>query len=257
MDIEFLHTPTEDEPFAVIIKPRGTASAPLYEGDPSAYTQAAVRFPELNRVKGKKECEHGLLHRIDTDTEGLLLIASSQDFYDYMQGVQEEGNFIKSYKAICNPRTNLAEGYPEKPYDAKSIIAKGYANVQVKSMFRPYGIKNREVRPVTIASGKAALKKASPAWYTTDITLKQKENNTFTADCILSKGYRHQVRCHLSWLGFPIEGDPLYSAQENELPAQDFKFWASKIQFPLKTASGVIQKIFEYKPKNAPELIFL
>ncbi|MCR5317497.1 MAG: hypothetical protein K6E22_04650 [Treponema sp.] len=257
MDIEFLHTPTEAEPFAVIIKPRGTASAPLYEGDPSAYTQAASRFPELNNVKGKKECEHGLLHRIDTDTEGLLLIASSQDFYDYMQGVQEEGNFIKSYKAICHHRAYLPEGYTEEPHDAKSIIAKGYANVQVKSMFRPYGIKNREVRPVTSASGKAAVRKAAPAWYTTDITLKQKDKDTFSAYCILTKGYRHQVRCHLSWLGFPIEGDPLYSAEEKEVPSQDFKFWACKIQFPLQTASGVIQKIFEYKPKNTPEFIFL
>ena len=70
----------------------------------------------------------------------------------------------------------------------------------------------------------------------------------------LSKGYRHQVRCHLSWLGFPIEGDPLYSSDEKEVPSQDFKFWASKIQFPLKTASGIIQKIFEYEPKNAQEL---
>ncbi len=257
MDIEFLHEPTEEEPFAVIIKHRGIASAPLFEGDISAYTQAASRFPELNRVKGRKECEHGLLHRIDTDTEGLLLIASSQDFYDYMQDVQEEGNFIKSYKAICTHRVYLPEGYPKQPYNIKNMLQNGCTNIKVKSMFRPYGIKNREVRPVTSASGKAALKKAAPAWYTTDITLKQKKNNTFTADCTLSKGYRHQVRCHLSWLGFPIEGDPLYSAQENELPAQDFKFWASKIQFPLKTASGVIQKIFEYKPKNAPELIFL
>ncbi|MBO4386776.1 MAG: RNA pseudouridine synthase [Treponema sp.] len=257
MDIEFLHTPTEEEPFAVIIKPRGTASAPLYEGDPSAYTQAASRFPELNLVKGKKECEHGLIHRIDTDTEGLLLIASSQDFYDYMAKIQEEGKFIKSYKAICSPLKGIQEGYPKSPLCMESIESSKSISVLAKSMFRPYGIKNREVRPVTSESGKAAQKKASPAWYSTDITLKQKENNTFTADCILTKGYRHQVRCHLAWLGFPIEGDPLYSADEKAVPAKDFKFWASKIQFPLKTASGVIQKVFEYEPKNAPELIFL
>ena len=60
-NIEFLHKPTEEEPFAVIIKPRGIASAPLFEGDISAYTHAAKVFPELNSVKGKKECEHGLL----------------------------------------------------------------------------------------------------------------------------------------------------------------------------------------------------
>ncbi|MBR4387541.1 MAG: RNA pseudouridine synthase [Treponema sp.] len=248
-NIEFLHKPTEEEPFAVIIKPRGIASAPLFEGDISAYTHAAKVFPELNSVKGKKECEHGLLHRIDTDTEGLLLIAASQGFYDYMQGVQEEGNFIKSYKAICTHRVYLPEGYPKQPYNIKNMLQNGCTNVKVKSMFRPYGIKNKEVRPVTSASGKAALKKASPAWYTTDITLKQQENNTFSADCILTKGYRHQVRCHLSWLGYPIEGDALYSEKDVTAPQESFKFWATKIQFPIKNGSSVIQKIFEYTPQ--------
>jgi len=248
--IEFLHEPTKDAPFAVIIKPRGLPSAPLFEGDESAFTQAAFAYPELKSVRGKKECEHGLIHRIDTDTEGILIMASSQEFYDYMMLTQNEGKFIKSYKAICKSRLVLPEGFPDITNQIEKVERYGELIVTAKSMFRPYGKKNREVRPVIIESGKAAQKKSSKIWYTTDIKITKAKEKNYFAECVLTKGYRHQVRCHLSWLGFPIVGDILYATQEDNISNSDFKFWATKIEFPYKEGSVLKQKVFEYSPKN-------
>ena len=87
--IEIIKEPTKEKPFLIIYKPKDLPSAPLTADDSdNAFSQAAALYPELLQVHGKKEIEHGLLHRLDTATSGLLLIARTQDFYDYL--IREE-----------------------------------------------------------------------------------------------------------------------------------------------------------------------
>lgn len=224
--IKILHEPTEEEPFLVIDKPRGLPSAPLAEGDESAYTQAAYMFPELNSVMGKKLVEHGLVHRIDTQTAGLLLIASSQKFYDYIQLLQNKGSFIKYYKAVCHIKKQDMDGFPECP--VKIDFNKAEFSCTLESRFRPYGNGRKEVRPVNNQAGRAALKKASDAIYKTTVYGKLNSDDTIDVSCNISKGYRHQVRCHLAWLGIPILGDPLYS---DDADTEDFCFMATGFSF--------------------------
>ena len=80
---------TREEPYLVINKPSGLPSAPLNENDRNnAFSIAAEIFPELLNVNGRKEIEHGLLHRIDTETSGLLIITATQDFYEKLLQLQ-------------------------------------------------------------------------------------------------------------------------------------------------------------------------
>ena len=84
--IEIVHPPKDNEPFLVINKPAGLPSAPLSPDDKkNAFSQSATQFPQLLEVRGRKEIEHGLLHRLDTQTSGLLLIAATQECYDFLQ----------------------------------------------------------------------------------------------------------------------------------------------------------------------------
>lgn len=228
-DIRIIHEPTDTEPFVVLDKPSGLPSAPLQAGDDCAYSRVCKIFPELNCVTGSKNIEHGLVHRLDTATRGILLIASTQKFYDYIKQIQEEGLFCKHYKATCTFMPNCTEvlgGFPKSldvGFQNKSF------NCVVKSMFRPYGKKSKEVRPVTSLSGKAATKKATSNIYTTNIILEKKDT-VFNASCSLTKGFRHQVRCHLAWLGFPIIGDVLYNPNANS--NDSFLFEATSCSFP-------------------------
>ena len=234
--ISVLHEPSQKEPFLILSKPRGLPSAPLKDGDECAYTQAENLFPELRNVVGKKIVEHGLVHRIDTETQGLLLIASSQAFYDYMQDIQNKGLFIKTYKALCDVKIKadieLSEnGFPSSP----DIDFKGTGfDCIVKSQFRPYGVGRKEVRPVDERAGRAAMKKASPDVYETCICGKFKDEKTeCNVTCSITKGYRHQVRCHLAWIGLPIKGDPIYSSIfGNNVHSNEFFFTASGLRFP-------------------------
>lgn len=253
--IEIISEPNND--FVVIYKPQGLPSAPLLENDlNNALCQAESLFPEIKTVSGLKKIEHGLLHRLDTETEGLILIAKNQEFYDFMQKEQKEGRFIKTYKAECISilESENKEGYPPLQKDFKSDLLSG-KTIEISSYFRHYGKEQKEVRPVTIFSGKAALKKiGKQKEYATKVELLEKyeykcesvgENANKTAtisenryearcilECTISAGFRHQVRSHLAWIGFPIVGDALYNPfyKENE----KLKFKATKLEFTNK-----------------------
>lgn len=237
--IKILSEPSIDKPFCVIYKPSGLPSAPLNESDKNnAFSQAADIYHELLNVKGKKEVEHGLLHRIDNETEGVLLIASSQDFYDYMMNQQNLGKFIKYYCAICEKKDiqNMLSGFPElAETNINNLLTK--KTVIVESYFRNFGKGKKEVRPVLINEKGAVINKVGKLKkYITEIQLIKIDNNQYIFQCKINSGYRHQVRCHLAWLGFPIIGDKIYNRNSEGkmlFKATELEFEYNGIQYRL------------------------
>ena len=231
--IKVLHEPSAAEPFLVLDKPMGLPTAPVRAGDDCALTQAVARFPSLACVVGRKPIEFGLLHRLDTATRGCVLIAATQDAYDALRAAQTAGHFTKAYTAsvVHVPDAPvLLGGFPS----CSVTVAQG-ATITVESRFRAYGMHGAAVRPVTAESGMAARRKAAPALYRTHVTLSHGVDGAYSASCVISAGYRHQVRCHLAWLGFPICGDPLYNPRHGSA----FCFVATALRFP-NPVSGVI-----------------
>lgn len=200
--------------FVVAEKAHNLATAPLSENE----TQTALNyvlelFPEGRDVCGKKPVEHGLIHRLDTATHGLFLVALNQSSFDNLWKQQKDGLFIKKYTAYCTKQLN--DSFPICNYQLQK-------NLKIKSYFRYFGPKNREVRPVALdgTSGKAAAKNAQNKIYETLINDFSKINfamkpfykdlSIYKIDCLLKSGFKHQLRSHLAWLGFPIIGDGLY-----------------------------------------------
>jgi len=231
--IEVICTPTKQTPFAIINKPSGLPSAPISADDKNnAFCQTAELFPELLKVSGKKEIEHGLLHRLDTVTSGLILIAATQEFYDFIQKEQQSNNFIKYYKAECNreeKNPKLLDNFPPEDFDSNANI------FRITSYFRNFGKGAKEIRPVTQNSNKAALQKiGKPKLYTTEVIQKSKlSENNYEILCKITQGYRHQVRCHLAWAGYPIINDSLYNYEYRILQSnnEQIKFTACGIEF--------------------------
>ena len=241
MNINIIHSPTKEKPFLVINKPKGLASAPLSKDDKNnALSQSIELFPELCTVHGKKEIEYGLLHRLDTATDGLIVIAATQECYDFLCEEQREGRFIKYYTAECNfnpENAKLLGGFPPSDISIQdALLDKTYT---ISSYFRPYGEGRKEVRPVTEKSGKAALSKlGKQKQYTTNIKIISNDisQKKLSVECCITEGYRHQVRCHLAWAGLPVSGDTLYnsscrSISEGIKKAENLLFSATKISF--------------------------
>ena len=223
-DIKIISAPTAENPFVVLYKPAGLPSAPLDESDSfNAFAKTAALFPELRAVCGKKDCEHGLLHRLDTATRGLLVIGATQEAYEALILAQKSGLFEKTYTATVDKNSKCLEGFPAFPIDKKNALLGGKW-CSIESYFRPFGKKGACVRPVAENSGMAAKKKCGKKIYRTKILIAGN-----TATCKISEGYRHQVRCHLAWAGFAVKGDELYNAQ---CTGGELCFEATSVQFP-------------------------
>lgn len=206
--------------FVIAEKPHDMATAPLTEAETGTALNAVLElFPEGRNVFGKKSVEHGLVHRLDTATHGLFLVALNQQAFDNLWAQQQSGTFIKGYTAYCINQHN--DDFPPCSYR----MQKG---LKIESLFRYFGLKNCEVRPVALdgSSGKAATRKAQSKIYETYIDdfcefcgLHGGASNLGTIykiSCALKSGFKHQIRAHLAWLGYPIIGDKLYCPAEKE-----------------------------------------
>ena len=206
---------------------------------------AAGQHSREGQVCGKKAIEAGLLHRLDTDTRGVVLFAKDQAVYDFLAARQEAGQIIKTYCAFVEPCL---------PGAAVNRIA------AVESQFRNFGPGAKMVAPVFPGSRQY---KKDGRLYTTVIEALEElplpvEELRLSVDipppspvdvsastpplirvrCRLSRGYRHQVRAHLASIGLPIVGDPLYAPQKAEAVhgaenrGVGLQLYAVKLEFP-------------------------
>jgi len=237
--ITILQEPSEKNPFVIIYKPSGMPTAPLSVGEYSALTQTVECFPAIKKVIGRKIIEYGLLHRIETETAGIILIAATQSAYDSIAQAQADGLFVKEYAAECNLAfSNKLIGFCESPYSPQTVqvCISNCKSINVISSFRYYGLHHSAVRPVVAQdSNTAALKKVEKGLYETEITFLPNKVTAdsslpISVDCKIKKGFKHQVRCHLAWIGVPVKGDKVYNSQCTE--REQFCFKAVSFSFP-------------------------
>lgn len=248
--LQFLNVPSEENPFLIVCKSHGLPSAPVHAGDKeNALSLSLEAFPELKNVHGRKEIECGLLHRLDTVTEGLLLIAATDAAYESLTKSQNDGLFIKAYRASVKMNPYNAEGLGG--FDETPLIdgIRAGNELVVNSCFRFYGEGRSEVRPVNADSkNKFALKKiGSRKIYTTNIKVQNVFKDRAEVECTISQGFRHQVRSHLAWIGLPIINDPLYNLEykRNNSEPGTIRFKATRLCFPHPVTGE--RTVFELK----------
>lgn len=216
----------ERSDWAIVIKPHGVPSAPLTEGERGTLLAWFLdRCPEAGSVVGRKAIERGLIHRLDTGTTGVVLIAKTQKAYDALIQAQGQGLIRKTYFAFCS----LLNG--------KSLPVAESLPLSIVSRFRAFGPGRREVRP--LFHSMRGYAEAGAEYETVIEEAKPIRAGVCAISCGLTRGYRHQVRAHLSYLGYPILGDLLYNAEwrgrvdtclaDHEMPLQ---LYATGISFP-------------------------
>lgn len=228
-----------DDNIVVVRKNSKISSAPLTENDcNNALYFTSQQFPEVLEVTNtKKEIEHGLIHRIDNDTQGLLLFAKNDFSWNKLQLFQNENKFIKGYTAYCNSISidkRSVQGFPACPYrlDVDNFSKKNN-KITIISYFRNYGQGRKETRPLVSINDKFySSKKAYDKEYETEIIgITKIKDNKYKVECKIAKGFKHQVRCHLAWVGLPVINDKIYN-YENYLDNECMEFYASSLEFP-------------------------
>ncbi len=205
----------EAKDLIAVYKRKGIPTVPLKkssEGD-SLLGRVGRIYPEVLLVKGLNPWEGGTIHRLDTPTSGIVILARNDEAYNRLISLQKKDMIKKRYIASLSEKRELMEGFEKCPYSVTN------GECFVTSYFRSYGPKGAQVRPVL--QNKRYIKGEK---YTTHVA-----KNGKMAECVIYRGFRHQIRCHLAWLGKPIVGDSTYGGEESE----ELLLEAVEVSFPF------------------------
>lgn len=173
----------EDEDVAIVYKPKGMVVHP----SPGHYSGTLVnglmyQIKDLSGING--EIRPGIIHRIDKDTSGLLMVAKNDIAH---RGLVEQ----LMDKSVKRKYTALVHG--NIPHDYGTIDA-------------PIGRNEKDRQSMDVVdNGKEAVTHFNVLEHFKDYTL---------IECQLETGRTHQIRVHMKYIGFPLVGDPKYGPRK-------------------------------------------
>lgn len=192
-----------------VIKPQGFASVPGKL--PDICSAVLKKYPHIAQVNGFNKSEGGLLNRLDNETGGILLFAETDEAFEYYK----KAKINKYYYAITNRKPEWIEKDVDFP------IAHHYSD---------------KARMVTIIPDKEkSLKyRGKPQNAQTHLRFIKEIDFQILIEAQITKGCRHQIRCHMASVNLPILGDKLYSKTKNATTYH--QLYCYKVAF--KTLSG-------------------
>jgi 23S rRNA pseudouridine1911/1915/1917 synthase len=177
----------EDETLVVVNKPAGLVVHPA-AGMPSGTLANALAYHFQRLAGGGTGVRPGLVHRLDRDTSGLLVVAKTESALETLSDQFRDRTVFKSYVALVHGRLASNSGKIDQP------VARDPAN---------------RTRMAVVRSGRHAL---------TLYRVRQAFNRFTLLDVELKTGRTHQIRVHLSWLKHPVVGDETYgSGRDNTI----------------------------------------
>ena len=173
----------EDADVAVVNKPQGIVVHPS-AGHTSGTLVNALMYhvKDLSSINGV--VRPGIVHRIDKDTSGLLMIAKNDKAHNALAAELKDKKSLRKYVAIVHGNLPNDRGVIEAPIGRSD--------------------KDRKKQAVT-AKGKPAV---------TRFTVLERFGNYTLVELQLETGRTHQIRVHMAYIGHPVAGDPLYGPRK-------------------------------------------
>ena len=169
----------EDEHLIVVDKPAGMVVHPA-PGNWTGTLVNALKGRGQGLADGAAEERQGLVHRLDKDTSGLMVVAKTDQALRVLSKAIAERRMTRRYAALCW----------------------GHLADDTQSVDRPIGRDpNDRVRMAVVESGRSAR---------TDFARLARFASTDLLRCQLHSGRTHQIRVHLASIGHPVVGDDTY-----------------------------------------------
>ena len=181
MDLNIVY---EDEYLMVINKPSGLVVHPGAGNYNNTLVNGLMYYTKhLSDVGGS--VRPGIVHRIDKDTSGLILIAKTNQVHEILADDFKNKRIKREYLALLD-----------------GVFMRGSATIDA-----PIGRdkQNREMMAV-VEDGKNAV---------THMKVLKRYDGYTLVSCVLETGRTHQIRVHMAYIGYPVHNDPVYSRKKS------------------------------------------
>jgi 23S rRNA pseudouridine1911/1915/1917 synthase len=180
----------EDDSLVVVNKPQGLTVHPGAGNAHGTLANAlAYRFSALSDLSGA--VRPGIVHRLDKDTSGLLVVAKTNAAHAALAKQIGEKTAERRYLAVLD-----------------GVLKEDRGTV---AGFIGRDTKDRKKFTVVKEGGKYAV---------THFTVQKRYKSNTLCEFVLHTGRTHQIRVHAKFLGFPVTGDPVYGKPRAALPGQ-------------------------------------
>lgn len=200
----------EDSDIIVVNKPQGMVVHPA----PGVYNGTLVNAllyhcDDLSGINGI--LRPGIVHRIDKDTSGILVVAKNDYSHNKLAEQLKEHSMKREYYAVVEGVLKQDEGTINEPLGRHPV---------------------ERIKIAVIKDGREAI--------THYKVIERYKNNTLVK-CILETGRTHQIRVHMSHIGHPLVGDPVYGFKKQRFNLQGQLLHAKILGFIHPTKNTYIQ----------------
>lgn len=192
----------EDENMLVINKPSGMLTHPTNMETSGTLVNALLFKYQDNLSDINGEFRRGILHRLDRNTSGLLMIAKNNKTHEYLVENMKQGKMCKKYLAIV-----------------KGVIEEDNFTINQPIGRNP----NQPQKMAVIHNGKESISIVK--------TLKRFKDATLV-EIQLITGRTHQIRVHMSYIGHPVFNDTLYGFGKMKIKTEEQVLQSYKLSFP-------------------------
>lgn len=204
----------ENDDLIVVNKPAGMVVHPAAGHSTGTLVQAALAHaPEMDGVGGEQR--PGVVHRLDKNTSGLILLAKNDQAHKFLQNQFSQRTVKKIYNALVDGSPSTPTGRIEAPI-GRDIRQR------------------KKMAVVSEARGRQAVSEYQ--------VLKNYTDHTFLEVHPIT-GRTHQIRVHLAYLGCPVVGDTVYGRRHSTIPIQRHFLHAARltIQLPGESAPLILE----------------
>jgi 23S rRNA pseudouridine1911/1915/1917 synthase len=195
----------EDDDVIVIDKPACLTVHPSVTQKNDTLVNALIsRYPPLKNV-GDDALRPGLVHRLDKDTSGLMIIAKNNKAFAFLKKQFQERKVEKKYLALVVDKPKEPTG------EIKTFITRSKSDPTKQKV-----IKYKKASGALSAKTPDAFSSHREA-ITNYKTLREFKNFTLI-EALPKTGRMHQIRVHLAWLGIPVAGDKKYGRKNQTSP---------------------------------------